>query len=147
MSNLLQPLAQTFKLVDSMGYYTAEFKRWLDGILNRTGGVTGGIYGKLAVAGGGIQWDLNAAPIAYVTLTASGLTINAINLTAGNLYPYRLQLIQDATGSRTVTWPSYFKFAGGTKPVLSTGAGDLDELWFSSDGTNLYAVTGSGNLR
>lgn len=37
-------------------------------------------------------------------------------------------LKQDATGSRTMTWPSSFKWAGGTAGVLSTAANAMDLL-------------------
>lgn len=144
--SLIQPLAQTFQLVDKNGYYTAEFKRYLDLLLARVGGITGGSYTQLSVASGSFLWDLNASPVSYITLTGSGILPSIINPVAGLLYPYRLQLIQDSTGGRTVTWPSIVKFANGTPPTLSTAPGALDEIWFSSDGTNLFAVTGALNL-
>mgnify|MGYP001170409527 FL=1 len=37
-------------------------------------------------------------------------------------------LIQDGTGSRVITWGSYFDWAGGTAPTLSTAAGSVDRL-------------------
>ena len=37
-------------------------------------------------------------------------------------------ITQDATGSRTVTWPSSFKWAGGTAGVLTTTASAVDLL-------------------
>lgn len=144
--SLIQPIAQTFKLVDPNGYYTAEFKRYLDLLLARVGGITGGIYNQLTITSGAISWDVNASPNAFVTLNGTGITITPINLVAGLLNPYRLQLIQDNSGSRTVTWASVFKFPGGVKPTLSTGAGALDEFWMSSDGTNMYIVAAAGNL-
>lgn len=145
MSNI-QPIAQTFQLVDKNGYYTAEFKRYLDLLLARVGGITGGTYSQLVVSAGTFLWDLNASPISYVTLTGTGIVPNIINPVAGLLYPYRLQLIQDATGGRTVTWPTTVKWANGTPPTLTTTAGALDEIWFSSDGANLFGVTGALNL-
>ena len=48
--SLIQPLVQTFKLVTEQGYYTAEFKRWIDGVFGRIGGITGGTYTKLTFA-------------------------------------------------------------------------------------------------
>lgn len=144
--SLLQPLAQTFKLVTEQGYYTPEFKRYLDGILARIGGITGGTYTQLSIAGGGFTWDLNASPISYVTLNGIGIIPTIINPVAGWLYPYRLQLIQDGAGNRTVTWPAIVKWQNGIAPTLSTAAGALDEFWFSSDGTNLFNVAAAGNL-
>jgi hypothetical protein len=37
-------------------------------------------------------------------------------------------ITQDATGSRTITWPSSFKWAGGTAGVLTTTASAVDLL-------------------
>lgn len=37
-------------------------------------------------------------------------------------------ITQDATGSRTIAWPSSFKWSGGIVPVLSTGANAVDLL-------------------
>lgn len=42
-------------------------------------------------------------------------------------------LIQDGTGSRTVSWSSAFKFAGGAAPTLSTAAGAVDVIAFQYD--------------
>lgn len=47
-----------------------------------------------------------------------------------------IMLVQDATGSRTMTWPSNVKFAGATTPTLSTTAGRTDTFTFVYDGTN-----------
>lgn len=37
-------------------------------------------------------------------------------------------ITQDATGSRTMTWPTSFKWPGGTAGVLSTAANSVDLL-------------------
>lgn len=37
-------------------------------------------------------------------------------------------LTQDATGNRTITWPSNFRWPGGSTGVLSTSAGAKDLL-------------------
>lgn len=49
-----------------------------------------------------------------------------------------LKLIQDGTGSRTVTWPGDVKWPSGTAPTLSTGAGDIDIICFYYDGSDFY---------
>ena len=54
---------------------------------------------------------------------------------------YILRIIQDATGTRTITWNTVFKWAGGTAPTLSTGGGAIDIITFVSDGTNLYGCS------
>jgi len=50
------------------------------------------------------------------------------------------KLIQDATGSRTVTWPAAVLWPGGTAPTLSTGANAVDLVALYYDGTNYYGV-------
>lgn len=49
-----------------------------------------------------------------------------------------LKLVQDATGSRLVTWPGDVYWPGGTAPTLSTGVGDVDIITFYYDGTDFY---------
>jgi len=85
---------------------------------------------------------------------ANGSTITA-TLT-GNITPtltngkalndtLTLKLTQDATGSRTVTWPSNFKKAGGAL-TLSTGVSAIDVIQMRWDGTNWVEVSRAINL-
>lgn len=50
-------------------------------------------------------------------------------------YTLNMRLLQDATGSRTITWPAKFKFAGGA-PSLSTAANAKDFLSAQYDATD-----------
>ena len=52
-----------------------------------------------------------------------------------------LRVIQDVTGSRTVTWPTTVKWPGGTAPVLTTTANAIDLFAFYFDGTNYNGVS------
>ena len=47
-----------------------------------------------------------------------------------------LILVQDATGSRTATWPATVQWPGGTAPTLSTAATAVDAISLYFDGTN-----------
>lgn len=47
-----------------------------------------------------------------------------------------LKLTQDATGSRTVTFPASVLWSGGTAPTLTTDANAVDLISFYYDGTN-----------
>ena len=68
-----------------------------------------------------------AASNNYVLTLGGNRTIaNPTNLTAGQ--SGSIFLVQDGTGSRTAAWGSYWDFAGGTAPVLSTGANAVDRL-------------------
>jgi hypothetical protein len=51
---------------------------------------------------------------------------------------YILHVLQDATGSRTLTWNTVFKWPAGVAPTLTTTANARDIFSFVSDGTNLY---------
>jgi len=52
-----------------------------------------------------------------------------------------LKVIQDSTGSRTVSWPASVKWAGGTAPTLTTTANAVDIVSFYYDGTNYYGTS------
>jgi len=47
-----------------------------------------------------------------------------------------VRIIQDATGSRIVTWPASFRWQGGSVPVLSTAANAADFLAAEYDATD-----------
>lgn len=53
-----------------------------------------------------------------------------------------LKLVQDATGSRTATWPATVKWPGGTAPTLTTTAAAVDFVSCYYDGTNYYCSNG-----
>ena len=74
-----------------------------------------------------ILWDTSQGSFATVTLTGNRTLDNPINLTTGT---YKLKVIQDGTGGRTLVFGTYFKFPGGVEPVLSNTAGAVDILEF-----------------
>jgi hypothetical protein len=61
-----------------------------------------------------------------VTLAGNRVLANPTGLRDGGVY--RFWIKQDATGSRTLSYGTYFKWAGGTAPTLSTGASKLDVI-------------------
>ena len=91
-----------------------------------------------------------------ITTASDGATVTFV-LTSGNIHQVTLggnrtlalsgaatgqsfivRLIQDGTGSRTVTWWSTIKWAGGTAPVLTTTASSVDVFGFICTGTGTY---------
>lgn len=86
-----------------------------------------------------INWDASANQVCKVTLAGNRTMAAPTNLKDGATYI--LRIIQDATGTRTITWNTVFKWAGGTAPTLSTGGGAIDIITFVSDGTNLYGCS------
>jgi hypothetical protein len=51
---------------------------------------------------------------------------------------YILRLLQDGTGSRTMTWPVAVKWPSGTAPTLTTTAAKNDLINLYYDGTSYY---------
>ena len=63
----------------------------------------------------------------YVLTLGGNRTIaNPTNLTAGQ--SGSIFLVQDGTGSRTAAWGTYWDFAGGTAPTLTTTAAAVDRI-------------------
>ena len=88
--------------------------------------------------GATINWDLDAAQSAKVTLGGNRTLANPSNMRAGGTYV--LRVIQDGTGSRTLTLGANYRKAGGATLVLTTTAAAIDILSFYSDGTYMYLV-------
>ena len=77
-----------------------------------------------------INW--NASNNQSFTLTGNA-TITFTNPVVGSFY--LLRIIQDSTGSRTVTWPT-IKWALGIAPTLTTTPNKQDFISFYFDGTS-----------
>ena len=81
----------------------------------------------------------NNSNIQTVTLTAATTTIaNGTNVKDGAVYTMILK--QNASGSRTVTWGTQYKWQSGIAPILTATANAVDILTFISDGTSLYGL-------
>jgi hypothetical protein len=86
--------------------------------------------------GATLSWTVDTQQVATVTIAGNRTFGAPTGMVNGGFYA--LNVIQDATGSRTITWNAVFKWAGGTAPTLSTTASAKDFFVFRSDGTNLY---------
>lgn len=87
-----------------------------------------------------ITVDLSTGSAQKITLTGNA-TFALSNPQTGGAYV--LKLVQDATGSRTVTWPTTVKWPGGTAPTLTTTAGQVDLVnlyWDSTDYFGSYSL-------
>ena len=69
-------------------------------------------------------------------MPAGPATIAVSNETAGQCFV--VEITQDGTGSRTVTWFSTIKWAGGSAPTLTTTASKTDSFGFRVTGTDQY---------
>lgn len=88
-----------------------------------------------ATDGATVTFDLDAGSIQTVTL-AGNRTLAVSNADAGKVFI--LRLVQDGTGSRTVTWFSTIKWAGGSAPTLTTTQDKTDVLGFITTSSGNY---------
>lgn len=83
--------------------------------------------------------DFAAANNYTLTLAHNATIANPTNLTAGQ--SGSIFLVQDGTGSRTGSWGSYWDFAGGVAPVLTTSANAVDRIdYVVRSSTSIHAV-------
>ena len=74
-----------------------------------------------------------------VTLAGSRTVANPTNLVAGQ--SGSIFITQDGTGSRTLAWGSYWDFATGVAPTLSTTAGAVDRVdYIVRTSTSIHTV-------
>lgn len=74
--------------------------------------------------GATISWDMAAGFNAKVTLGGNRTLGTPTNPKVG--LTYVLEVIQDGTGSRTMTWPASFNWGSAGTPTLSTTAAKVD---------------------
>src|SRR3990167_672614 len=90
--------------------------------------ITGGYDAWVtATDGATVTFNLASGNKQRVTL-AGNRTLALSNVQNGHAFVIRL--LQDGTGSRTVTWFSTIKWAGGSAPTLTTTANKADVLGF-----------------
>ena len=74
-----------------------------------------------------------------VTLGGNRTIANPTNIVAGQTGS--IFIVQDGTGSRTLSWGAYWSFIGGTAPTLSTGAAAIDRVdYICRTTTDIHAV-------
>lgn len=95
--------------------------------LERADAVRGRIL-RPAVASNAVTLDLAEADTFIVTLIDNLSTITALlpRVTNETLFRWRLVLLQDDTGNRTVAWPAAWLWPGGTAPTVTASAGAMD---------------------
>lgn len=119
----------------------------IDGYLLKSGGtMTGNLKTKTLTetlttgnSSTGYAVDLSAANVFEITMTGN-CTFTFTNPPAsGTVQSFTLKLIQDATGSRTATWPASVKWPGAIAPALTTTAARADFITFvTTDGGTKY---------
>lgn len=89
--------------------------------------------------GATITPDFAASNNYTVTLGGNRTLANPSNLTAGQ--SGSIFIVQDGTGSRTLAFGSYWDFASGTAPTLTTDASAVDRVdYIVRSSTSIHAV-------
>ncbi len=96
----------------------------------------------VATDGATVTFDLSLGNRQEVTLGGTPRTLALSNAVVGKTF--LLIIKQDGTGSRTVTWFSTIKWAGGSAPTLTTTAGKWDMFSFIVTSTGNYAGVVAG---
>ena len=91
-----------------------------------------------------ISWDVSTSSVAKVTLGANRTLGAATNAQTGQFVS--LLIIQDGTGSRTVTFNAAYEFTGDTAPTLTTTASKGDLFVFRYNGSKFLEVGRNLNL-
>mgnify|MGYP000477525378 CR=1 FL=1 len=100
-----------------------------------------GVAGKITALtdGASITTDLALSNNFSVTLGGNRTLANPTNIVSGQ--SGSIFITQDGTGSRTLAYGGYFKFAGGTAPVATTAASAIDRLdYVVASSTTIHAV-------
>ena len=93
-----------------------------------------------------IAWDVIASPVAKVTLGANRTIAAPSGSTPAAGQFIALTVIQDGTGSRTLTWNATYEFTEDTAPTLTTTANKGDLFIFKYNGSKWLEVGRNLNL-
>ena len=91
-----------------------------------------------------ITWDASTQDVCKVTLGGNRTLAAPTNNTTGQFIS--ILVIQDGTGSRTLTWNAVFEFAADTAPTLTTTASKGDVFVFRYNGSKWLEVGRNQNL-
>ena len=93
----------------------------------------------MSLAAGSHILDLDRNANFKLTISGNITLVNPANLTAGTTGS--IFVVQDGTGSRTVSYGSSWDFIGGTAPTMTTAASSVDRIdYIVLDSTNIHAV-------
>ena len=91
----------------------------------------------LSISGGNVAVDFETDGNAKLTLDENATLLAPSNLIDGRVI--WLKVVQDATGSRTLSFNAAYDFAGNDSAVNATANAETWYL-FWTDGTNVYAL-------
>ena len=85
-----------------------------------------------------VTWDASTQDVCKLTLGGNRTLAAPTNSTTGQFIS--ILVIQDGTGSRTLTWNAVFEFASDTAPTLTTTASLGDVFVFRYNGSKWIEV-------
>ena len=91
-----------------------------------------------------ISWDVGTSPVSKVTITDNRTLGAATNAQTGQFVS--LLVIQDGTGSRTLSFNAAYEFKDDTAPTLTTTASKGDLFVFRYNGAKFLEVGRNQNL-
>ena len=91
-----------------------------------------------------VTWDASTQDVCKLTLGGNRTLAAPTNNTTGQFIS--ILVIQDGTGSRTLTWNAVFEFAADTAPTLKTTASKGDVFVFRYNGSKWLEVGRNQNL-
>ena len=94
--------------------------------------------------GATINWDASTQDVCKVTLAGNRTMAAPTNSTTGQFIS--ILVIQDGTGSRTLTWNAVFEFKDDTAPTLTTTASKGDVFVFRYNGSKWLEMGRNTNL-
>jgi len=94
----------------------------------------------LTASGTTVAWSLETHQFTALTLAGNYTLSNPTDVPASGIGTYVLIVKQDATGGRTLSFSSKYKFSDGNAPTLSSAANAVDVLTFvyESSSGNMY---------
>ena len=91
-----------------------------------------------------VTWDASTQDVCKLTLGGNRTLAAPTNNTTGQFIS--ILVIQDGTGSWTLTWNAVFEFASDTAPTLTTTASKGDVFVFRYNGSKWLEVGRNQNL-
>ena len=85
-----------------------------------------------------VTWDASTQDVCKLTLGGNRTIAAPTNSTTGQFIS--ILVIQDGTGSRTITWNAVYEFAADTAPTLTTTANLGDVFVFRYNGAKWLEV-------
>lgn len=117
----------------------SNFNKWVEAIIaeHKQSGIHRGPVSQAYTpgVGGTATLDLNVSNRNKIQMPAGNITIALSNEEVGQMFI--IEITQDGTGGRTVTWFSTIRWADGITPVLS-GANKRDTFGFIVTGAGTY---------